>query len=348
MPQPLLFSQPLTDIELLKSHFGSLDSLDITPIETAGYSGARFSRVSLTYSSGETEKLILKEIDLGDDWFSYRTNDKTGREAAVLAEPSLVEIANIFHSPYRLIQMQSGKIGLLMDDLSSGLFPDEKKPLPIADQDIMLDKLAQLHAHYWENEQIKDLTWLHNASDFIYLMGPLDHLPFEGGFAKNIQTHIKNGWEATLPLLPSAIRESLLKPPGEITSRWSDLPKTLVHGDTKVANFAKAGNGELSLLDWAFAGYVPCTFDIGWFIAVNASRLAEPKEAVLNKYRHFLQRHLGRRLDNGLWNRLEEAGVVCGVFMLLWSKGAALAHGREGSATEWNWWLGRLESWSRA
>lgn len=347
MPQPLLFSQSLTDIALLRSHFGELNSIDITPIETAGYSGARFSAISLTRNTGETEKLILKEVDLADDWFSHRTRDTTGREAAVLVEPCLAEIPEIFHSPYKLIQIKHGRIGLLMDNLSSGLFPDEKKPLPLVDQDRMLDKLAQLHAHYWENEQLGALSWLHNASDFIYLMGPLDHLPFEGGSARNIQMHINNGWEATLPLLPSSIKENLLKPPEEIAAGWSDLPRTLVHGDTKVANFAKAANGELSLLDWAFAGHAPCTFDIGWFIAVNASRLAESKETVLHKYRHFLQGHLGRRLDNGLWHRLEEAGVVCGAFMLLWSKGAAMANAREGAATEWNWWLDRLEKWSR-
>lgn len=348
MPQPLLYSQPLTDIELLRSHFGEVSSLSLTPMDTIGYSGARFSSLSLSTESGATESLILKEVNLDEDWFSYRTQDKTGREAAILVEPCLAEITEIFHSPYRLIQMAPGKIAILMDDLSSGLFPNEKKPLSMMDQDQMLNKLALLHATYWDSKPLEALTWLHHATDFVYLMGPLDHLPFNKARSdKNIQRHIKEGWEVTLPLLPSAIRDNLLKPPRHITARWAALPKTLVHGDTKVANFAKSPDGELSILDWAFAGYAPCTFDIGWFIAVNASRLAESKEAVLKKYRHFLERHLGQTLEDKLWSDLEQAGIVCGAFMLLWSKGTALANGHEGAELEWKWWIDRLDNWSR-
>ena len=39
--------------------------------------------------------------------------------------------------------------------------------------------------------------------------------------------------------------------------------------------------------------------DLGWYIAVNASRLSHGKEHVLSQYRSFLETHLGSRLDDG-------------------------------------------------
>lgn len=348
MPQPQLVSsvRNLLDPEILESHFGSFHSLETERMNTNGYSGASFTKIILQQSNGNEIRLILKEVSLAADWFSHRTKDILGREAAVLLESQLSEITSIFHSPYLLASMESGRIGMLMADLSEGLFPDEKKPLSINDQDLMLGRLAWLHAHYWQFPELNHLSWLHKSSDFIYLMGPFDHVPFEGGSTRNIQDHIKTGWLATIPLLPPKVREAFLLPPDQIVSPWADLPKTLIHGDTKVANFAKAKNGDLCLLDWAFVGHAPCTFDLGWFLAVNASRLAESKEVVIEKYRNMLESALGFSITEELWQRLEEAGLVCGAFMLLWSKGNAMANGSEGARTEWDWWMNRLEKWA--
>ena len=61
----------------------------------------------------------------------------------------------------------------------------------------------------------------------------------------------------------------------------------------------------------------------------------------------MLEKHLGYSIEDSLWVRLEEAGIVCGAFMLLWSKGTAKSKGTESASTEWDWWINRLEIWSR-
>lgn len=338
--------QSLRDIDFLSSHFGRIEKITRQQINTRGYSGATFEQMILHLKSGEARSMILKEVDLEKDWFSHRTKDITGREAAALLEPATSAIHQLFHTPYQIIAMEERRIALLMDDLGGGLFPDEKKPLALEDQDLILDKLARMHAYYWESPKLTALNWLHSPKDFFYIMGPRNHTGFEGSSPRNIQETIRSAWTETLPLLPSYLRSIMLQPPGQIIAFWADLPKTLVHGDTKVANFGKNHDGNLTLFDWAFAGHAPCTFDIGWFLAVNASRLAQPKEMVLAKYRLLLERHLEQVLENALWNRLEQAGIVCGSFMLLWSKGSALAAGKDGATEEWNWWLQRLRNWA--
>jgi aminoglycoside phosphotransferase (APT) family kinase protein len=121
------------------------------------------------------------------------------------------------------------------------------------------------------------------------------------------------------------------------------LPRTLVHGDAKVANFAILPGGRVSAFDWAIAGAGPCTIDIGWYLAVNASRLTGTKDQLLDRYRGFLEDARGEPLDQPTWSRLEEVAVTCGARMLLWSKALALDAGRPGADAEWAWWARRLD-----
>lgn len=315
-------------------------------METDGFSGAEFFRITLCHSGNRKTNLILKEVSLSEDWFSFRTGDTLGREAALLHVPELESIFEIFYLPYHLVGTAPSKIGLLMEDVSDGLFPTERIELDPRDQDHMLDKLAELHARYWESPIMERLPWLHQMKDFVYIMGPLDHLNYRGDWAKGLPQMVKEGWEVAMTLLPSHLQKRFLMPATAITRPWEDLPRTLVHGDTKIANFAKGEDGRLGLLDWAFAGHAPCTVDIGWFLAVNGSRLADSKEAVLLKYRSMLEGYLGYPLDEELWHQLEQAGVVTGAFMLLWSKAQGVKEGRAGATEEWEWWTHRLEAWS--
>ena len=342
----------IQSVELLKgakelqSQFGPFSDLTIDPIDTDGFSGAEFSRLKLLHPGGRETNLILKEVNLKEDWFSFRTGDTLGREAAILNVPELESIFEIFFLPYHMIGATPSKIGLLMEDLSGGLFPSERIELDKRDQDLMLDKLAELHAGYWESPVLDSLPWLHQMEDFVYIMGPLDHLNYTGIWSESLPQMVKESWEMAMTLLPDHLKELFLLPACEITRPWKDLPRTLVHGDTKIANFAKGRDGRLCLLDWAFAGHAPCTVDIGWFLAVNASRLQESKEAVLHKYRSMLEAHLGYTLDEELWQQLEQAGIVAGAFMLLWSKARGVKGGRAGANKEWEWWINRLEAWA--
>jgi len=116
-----------------------------------------------------------------------------------------------------------------------------------------------------------------------------------------------------------------------------------VHGDAKVANFAIAPDGRVAAFDWAVVGAGPCTIDVGWYLAVNASRLTSGKERALHRYRTLLENARGEPVPDPVWRRLEEVAITCGARMLLLSKALALDSGRAGAHEEWAWWADRLD-----
>jgi hypothetical protein len=96
-------------------------------------------------------------------------------------------------------------------------------------------------------------------------------------------------------------------------------------------------------LDWSWVGAGPCTLDLGWYLAVNAGRLARPQEAVIRRYREMLELALGGELADGQWSRLVAFGVLAGARLLLWEKALAVQSGSARARVEWSWWLHALE-----
>lgn len=336
----------LLDPARLPSFLDVTSPVTVESLDTLGYSGSDFFRVRIRGRGDPAGPWIVKRTVLADDWFSARTGDRVGREAAAVTAPELADIHRIFRLPYRAVAIETGTIALLMDDLSGCLLPDERTPLEAAAERSILDALADLHATFWASSALTELSWLHRPADFLHVMGPRGHdAPAAGGSARGVDEAVREGWKEALGQVGPAVRRALTRPAPEIAAGWGKLPHTLVHGDTKVANFALPAAGGVAVFDWAFVGRAPCTVDIGWYLAVNATRLAGTKEETLARYRALLEERLGRELDEPLWSALEEVGVVCGALMLLWSKGAALAAGREGAAVEWAWWHDRLERW---
>jgi aminoglycoside phosphotransferase (APT) family kinase protein len=120
------------------------------------------------------------------------------------------------------------------------------------------------------------------------------------------------------------------------------LPRTLLHGDAKLANFALLPSGECAAFDWALVGSGPATLDLGWYIAVNAGRLARPKEEVIVRYRVLLESKLGAVLSDEVWEQMVAVGILCGALMLLWSKALALESGSTKARSDWQWWINQL------
>ncbi len=309
------------------------------PLETGGYSAAWFERVGVEGPEG-ARSWVLKRMDVRDDWFSRGTHDPVGREAQFVASPLLGSVAPRLASPYLAVDTGTeGLSALLMHDLGPDLLPDERAPLAADMEAQILTCLAGMHADHWG--RLAPYDWLMRPQDFLTVMGP--HSRGVAGLgSRGIRDAVIGGWERVLEILPPLVADALRRPPEQVAVPMADLPRTLVHGDVKVANFAALPDGRVCALDWAFVGWAPATFDLGWYLAVNASRLAGSREDVIARYRVALERALGTPIDEVLWARLEEAAVVCGAFMLLWSK----VRGAEERGGEWDWWVDRLERWA--
>ena len=327
----------LTDPDALASLFGPVEAVTRAPLSTPGYTAALIERVTLRLRDGVPLSLVLKLVRLEEDWTARRTDDSLGREAAVLEESALAAVWDHVACPYLAFARESAAIGLLSRDLTPHLFPDERRPLHEEQEDRLLETLASLHARFWGSAALT-LPWLAEPAGLACMLdaqlagepGPLERL------LPALRERVPRGWKHALPLLGPRGAAWMTMPRHALARAWEDLPRTLVHGDAKVANFALDPEGRVYAFDWALVGAAPVSADLGWYLAVNASRLARSKEEVAARYRSLLSARLPAPVDDDLWRALFDAAVVFGARTLLWSKadhldsGGAAARGRVG------------------
>jgi hypothetical protein len=343
-PLRLAAAQECSDPDVLARVLGPIDELTRWPLDSIGFSGASFERLHLRLRSGEARTLMLKRVPLRGDWISIRTGDDIGRTAALLAAPDLTGVWEVFHCPYVAYASDGEEMTLLMEDVGEHLFPDERAPLAEEAEDALLGVLALLHARFWEAPAL-EADWLATVPSRLDLLGPGDWVEHAIPQPPDmLREAIPRGWNAALSRLPPELRRGMTAPGESLAPLWRDLPCTLLHGDTKVANFAVLPDGRVSAFDWSFVGAGPATLDLGWYLAMNATRLARSKQAVMERYRELLEKTLVRTIPAGEWERMADLAVWCGARSMLWSKALALESGRNGAEEEWRWWEDRLGS----
>jgi hypothetical protein len=342
-PQLLPSIAALTDPASLARVIGRVDRVRVEPLQGVGYSNATLSRVEIDGGDANRWSFVLKHTRLNRDWTACRTDDDRGREALLLMEAALAPTWEIVACPYVALAIEPGEIGLLLHDLTPDLLPNRREPLSEPQERALLGALTQLHARFWRT-RVDAIDWLVRPRHYCDLLAPqvaadptvLALLP------PPLQADVSRGWASALSRLPAVVVQHLTRPGLEWERQWVDLPRTLLHGDVKVANFALPAGGRVAAFDWAMAGAGPCTIDLGWYLAVNASRLTGPKEQIFARYRSLLEIALGEPLQDSLWKRLTNVAIVCGARMLLWSKALGLDVARPGAREEWTWWVNRL------
>ena len=337
----------LVDPAVLRTFAGPVERVREAPLGAPGFSGSSHTRLTLEGKRYAPRTLVLKCTPLARDWTVYRTGDGIAREPRLLDSPELSRVWEEFHCPYLAHAEGPGLAALLMEDLTPSLFPDVREPLAPAAEDTLLGALAALHARFW-NSRALDLPWLTAPHVYGTVLGPgagADEARREVPHPMFVR--VEAGWRYALARVPAPVAQLLSRPAEAYADAIRGLPRTLVHGDAKVANFAILPDGRVSAFDWQMVGASPPSVDLGWYLAVNSSRLARPREEFLLRYRSMLEEALGRRLDPPLWARLTDAALLCGALMLLWSKALAVEAGSERARAEWDWWMEGLSRLAR-
>lgn len=332
----------LADPEALSGVLGPIAYLESAPIEVPGFSGARFERMTVQLRDGTSRNVILKRARLEDDWTAWRTADTFGRAALPLEAPDFADIWRVYECPYLAHAVADGEVGLLMNDLGPHLLPDVRQPLGEADEESLVGSLADLHAHFWNAPELDDPR-LTAAPRLLGLLGP--RLARESGVrpdAAPVIERTRRGWDVAFRSLSASTSARLMRAPEEVLSSWGELPRTLLHGDTKVANFAILPDEQVAAFDWGLVAAGPPALDLGWYLAVNASRIRGSKESLVARYRARLEAALNETLPEDSWRAMVRAAVESGAMLLLWSKALALERGDAGARAEWDWWVERL------
>ena len=331
----------LTEPDFLGTIVGEVKAVEHQAMGTSGFSGSTHERYVVTRRDGDVLSLVLKRTQLDRDWTAYRSADRRGREAMLLASPEMARVWDAFATPFVAYAIEEGAIALLMHDLAPFLLRDVREPLASDEEESILGQLASLHASYW-NDDLTSCGWLARPAQALGLLGPrvLD----ENGGSSPVESRAREGWAEALRRLPSATAAFLRASPEEHEARFAHLPHTLFHGDVKVANFAFVPGGRVAAFDWALVGNGPAAIDLGWYLTVNATRLTGTKEELIRRYRALLEARLGRAFAEPEWRDQERLAILGGSLTLLWSKALAVRDGRPGALEEWSWWVERLEA----
>jgi hypothetical protein len=333
-------------LSALEAGAGPIGAITVEPLGTSGFSGSRHERIRVARNDGPEQTYVVKRTTPTLDWTCVVSGALRSRELALLQSMGLGDVWSIFHRPYlACAELDHGESCFLMQDLSASLFRDAREPLLQTDEDLLLRSLARLHARFWARPP-DSAPWLASSSTYCSLLGA--DRPGDAGWERllpeSIRSGVLSGWREALRRVPPRVAERLRLPGAELQREWAALPHTIVHGDAKVANFAILADGQVTAFDWALMGWAPPSIDVGWYIAVNASRLAGTQDAALATYRRVLESELGRPISGDAWRALEDAAVLLGARMLLWSKANALASDRPGAKDEWSWWMERLSA----
>ena len=343
--------ESLADPAALASILGPLSRVDHEPppVVSSGYSSSRHQLLAVERADGSRLLLRLKRSHIGEDWIARRVRESPpGREASLLGEPALAPVWEAFARAHIAFAVEGSEVGLLMEDHTAFLVPDVREPIAIAAEEALLTSIASLHARFWNSPALA-LPWLTKQEWYCDVLGPHQARDEEAlrGAPQSIRDGVPRGWKEAFRLLPPDVAAKLILPADRLWADWADLPRTLIHGDTKVANFAFLPDGRVAAFDWTNLGAAPGTLDLGWYLAVNSTRLARGKDEVIARYRGLLETKLGQALDERIWERMLTAGVVSGARLLLWSKALSYGEGTASRRADWDWWAARLTRWSR-
>jgi len=324
----------------MHSIFGNVTNIERRPMKTTGFSGSSHERIVLTIDSSKTISLVLKHVHSSTDMTVWRSGNISDREARLINSDELKEVWNIIESPYIAYANEGDYTVLLMHDLSPYLFPDVREPLKVEHENVMLETLASVHSHFW-NQELTSASWLTNEKNFFDFLGTESANEEKlVGRTHAIFTPVQAGWHLAFQQMPPHLRSFVLNPPVETMVRG--LPKTLIHGDCKLANFALLPQGKVSAFDWTVVGHANSSIELGWYVAVNSSRLAQPKEKVFAKYREYFQQKSGLTIPQAEWQQMIYVAVLTGARMLLWNKALNVQKAVAGAREEWEWWIKEL------
>jgi hypothetical protein len=330
----------LTGHDFLTELFGPFRNIERQPLKTSGFSGSAHEKIILEVENAETISLILKHIYPSQDMTIWRSGNINNREVMLLDDKEMIEVWDIFQSPYIAYAIEDSNSALLMHDVSKKLFPDLREPILLEQEDFILHTLAKMHAYYWQHNVLSK-SWLAKQNIFFSFLGPFAPAEEKAAGRKHpIFELVQNGWDLALQFLPTDIRDFVLNPPVEKITKG--LAKTLIHGDSKLANFAIMPDNKICAFDWTMAASASPACEIGWYISVNASRLARSKEEVMNRYREFLQTELNFTIETKTWNQMVSVAVLTGAETLLWNKALNVQKNIAGAKEEWNWWVNNI------
>ncbi len=344
-------------------HEHRLDRTPEEPFPNDGWSGASLTR--LRRHGGD--RFVLKRDSLAADWIARATADgPTLREAWFASRTP--DLEQFFLGPMRPSYLGVGRdgdgFGILMPDLTGVLF-DWATPISVEQLDRVLAGLAALHGYPWDDgdgglgSNLGDPDWTRGGPwcpirERITLICR-SSLERSGPQREAVASRLLPGWHSFDRLATPAARDLIAMlddDPRPLVDALEGQPKTLIHGDLKLANVGIGADGVVETVDWQMVSIAPIAIELGWFLVANVASLPLEPEEVLRTYAGHLDASSPDPGDGRVRGRLEfdrpafDAAVLVGLLLRGWRKGAdteaGITHGSGVSAADdLAWWCER-------
>jgi hypothetical protein len=288
------------------------------------------------------EQRVLKRLTLEGDWIMRVMGDRAFWPYCVAQAGLYDRVPPSVDHAILAVALEGGApdgvLGVLMDDVGAHLVPEGDARVP-ADQHVgFLTHMAALHHAFWG---WRDDVGLQSVRQRLLAFAPatiaseLDRAEVPVPIAVADQ-----GWSRLPDRRPAmaTVLERLHERPMPLVDALARTPVTFLHGDWKMGNLGTHPDGRTILLDWAYLGSGPPTWDLMWYLALNAARLPESKEASIERYRAALV-DLGVDLD-GWWDEQVDLAALAIMVSFGWEKAV-------GADDELDWWADRVARGAR-
>jgi hypothetical protein len=226
--------------------------------------------------------------------------------------------------------------GILMRDLTGKVYswqnPMSPRLIPI-----FLDRLARLHATYWDDPRLQDeQLGLCDPTRMFDQTSLVMAQKMSGRQFGVLPDWIKGGWEVMADLLEQDVFEALLsldRNPRPLLEALSLYPTTLVHGDYRAENLAYQKPNHTVALDWQNSTCSLMAIDLIWFTKQGYVRDVIGEEHAIETYRERLESYLSDRLDETAWQAMLDLGYLVDAvratcFSAYWYKHSDTPEGR--------------------
>lgn len=171
---------------------------------------------------------------------------------------------------------------LLLEDLDGLRMGDQIEGMALLDAESMMDALADMHAAFWESDQLGQ-PWL--------------AAPAEGRYADMISQLVASGAPVLAQRYHDQVSTELMSMILHHAADWNYIltqlakgPQTLIHNDTRLDNLFFLPDGTPCLIDWQIVARSRGTQDVGNLLAgsMNGDDLSKHWERLLRRYHNRL------------------------------------------------------------
>jgi hypothetical protein len=274
-----------------------------------GHSGLAGGRLS--YVNTNLGRFVLKQMSIDSDWIMFASADEQCR-AVRLWEYGLLDQLRP-HLEHKIIACARDENGwaILMHDLTGHVY-SWGKPMAPDLVPVFLDRLARLHAAFWNDPHLPDprlgLCDVTRLLDSTSLAMTRNQPESSRGV---LPDWITGGWEVMEELLDADVFEKLSRlsrNPLPLIAALNRYPHTLLHGDYRAENMGHSD--QPVIIDWQEATFSLMTIDLAWFVKHDYVSDTLGQESAIGYYRTRLETYLDRHFDDAEWQAMIDLGYL--------------------------------------